>query len=177
MVKKKSSTIVSKDEQSSVSKRSFLSKVWVALVIVALLQLIGGSAYFFFTSRLKQAKEEIKLLNAGPIENFVKGSVTLIGKGHLYLIRLDDGGFLAVSRRCTHLGCTVPWVKETKQFECPCHASVFNKIGEVLKSPATRALDLYKITFDRQNIKIDISHPIRRKVFSQDQVVYPKASR
>jgi Rieske Fe-S protein len=55
---------------------------------------------------------------------------------------LQDGGFLALHRECTHLGCTVPWVSEEKRFMCPCHSSVYDINGDVLSPPAPRALDL-----------------------------------
>lgn len=161
-------------EGESVSRRSFLSRVWIGLGIVAFLQLIGGAALFLLTGRKQKKLPKRPLLDAGPIENFERDSVTLIGKGHLYVVRLKDGGFLAMSRKCTHLGCAVPWVEERKQFECPCHASVFSKLGDVLKPPATRALDLYEVFFDRNKVKIDSSHPIKRKKFANDQIAYPE---
>lgn len=92
--------------------------------------------------------------------------LTLIGKGHFYLARLDDGGILAISRKCTHLGCAVLWVAERKQFECPCHASLFDMTGNVIKAPALRALDLYLVSFERDKILVDISTPIKRSGFS-----------
>ena len=64
-------------------------------------------------------------------------------------MRLDDGGLLALSCKCTHLGCTVPWVEKEKKFLCPCHASAFDITGNVINSPAARALDTFPVS-DRE---------------------------
>ena len=42
------------------------------------------------------------------------------------LVEGADGGFLALSSRCTHLGCSVPWDEKARTFPCPCHASTFD---------------------------------------------------
>ena len=158
---------------SSPSRRSFLSRVWTLLGVAALLQFLAGAVFFLGSKRKQAVEQAVKKVQAGAVADFPPGSVTLIAKGHLYLSRLDDGGFLAISRKCTHLGCAVPWVAERKQFECPCHASVFDMTGKVLKSPAPRALDLFPVTFEDGLVMIDISNPVRRSVFAAEQLVYP----
>jgi cytochrome b6-f complex iron-sulfur subunit len=87
---------------------------------------------------------------------------------------LEDGGFLAVSRKCTHLGCTVPWVDKEKKFACPCHGSAFDIRGEVISPPAPRALDLYPVVIENNVIKVDTRSPIKRSEFRTDQLVYAK---
>lgn len=154
------------------SRRSFLSKLWIGLGIVALLQFLAGAVSFLVSGRKHDDKSAPELLLAGPVTDFLPGSVTLIKKGSCYLTRLDDGGFLAISRKCTHLGCAVPWIAERKQFECPCHASVFDITGQVIKSPAPRSLDLYPISFDHGMVMIDISSPVKRSGFNAEQPVY-----
>ena len=161
-----------KEKKTSASRRSFISRVWTLLGLAALLQLLAGAVFFLSSGRKKAGGKEAEKLLAGTVADFPPGSVTLILKGHLYLSRLDDGGFLAISRKCTHLGCAVPWVDERKQFECPCHASVFDITGNVLKSPAPRALDLFTVTLEDEQVLIDISTPVRRSVFETEQLVY-----
>ncbi len=156
------------------SRRSFLSRIWTGLGIVALLQLLAGTVVFLASGRKRANKYKPQFLEAGATNDFPPGSVTLIVRGHLYLTRLDDGGFLAISRKCTHLGCAVPWVAERKQFECPCHASVFDMTGNVIKAPAPRALDLFPITIEHDIVRINIGKPIKRTLFAAEQVVYPK---
>ena len=35
----------------------------------------------------------------------------------------------------------VPWCDSSGQFECPCHGSVFNRLGEYRRGPAPRGMD------------------------------------
>ena len=111
------------------------------------------------------------VLVAGPEDSFAPGSVTPFPAGRFYLVRLDDGGFLAVHRECTHLGCTVPWRGETERFECPCHASVFDMTGEVLSPPAPRPLDLLDVRIENGIVKVDPGRRVRRSAFDRSQVV------
>jgi cytochrome b6-f complex iron-sulfur subunit len=89
---------------------------------------------------------------------------------------MEDGGFLAVSRKCTHLGCTIPWLNKEKRFACPCHGSAFDINGEVINAPAPRALDIYNLFIENRIIKVDTSKPIKRSGFRPDQLVYFKKS-
>jgi cytochrome b6-f complex iron-sulfur subunit len=100
--------------------------------------------------------------------------VTAFPRGNFYLARLEDGGFLAVSRTCTHLGCTVPWVFAEKRFVCPCHASTFDITGNVVNAPAPRAMDLYEVFIENNIVKVDARKRIRRTEFRKEQVVYPR---
>ncbi len=161
-------------EQKSSSRRSFFSKVWICLGLAMLVQVLAGAAFFLVTGRKRIATPTAQRIQAGDIADFPSGSVTLIARGRFYLVRLADGGFLAISRKCTHLGCAVPWVATSKQFECPCHASLFDMAGNVIQAPAPRALDLYPITFERDSILVDISSPIKRSGFSAKQLVYAR---
>jgi len=94
--------------------------------------------------------------------------------GRFYLVRLADGGFLALSRKCTHLGCTVPWIAKENQFACPCHASAFDMAGDVISPPAPRALDMYAVSIENNTVQVDTGKPIKRSELKAEQVVYPK---
>ena len=87
-------------------------------------------------------------------------------------MRLADGGFLALSSRCTHLGCMVPWDGKQRVFPCPCHASRFDERGDVLAPPATRALDLFPVVIEGGIVKVDTSRRIARARFEPGQVTY-----
>jgi cytochrome b6-f complex iron-sulfur subunit len=99
--------------------------------------------------------------------------VTAFIRGRFYLSRLKDGGFLALSRKCTHLGCTVAWESEKKIFLCPCHASAFDMTGEVISPPAPRALDLYPVVIENDMVMVDTGNRIKRRGFKISQVVRP----
>jgi menaquinol-cytochrome c reductase iron-sulfur subunit len=55
----------------------------------------------------------------------------------------DDGKtFTIYDARCTHLGCSYNFVKDTGIFQCPCHGGRFDpKTGAVLGGPPPRPLD------------------------------------
>lgn len=55
-------------------------------------------------------------------------------------------GLVAVYQRCVHLGCRVPWCNSSQGFECPCHGSKYNMIGEYFAGPAPRNLDRFNVS-------------------------------
>ncbi|NIR38261.1 MAG: Rieske 2Fe-2S domain-containing protein, partial [Actinobacteria bacterium] len=55
------------------------------------------------------------------------------------------GGVMALWQRCVHLGCRVPWCQPSQGFECPCHGSKYNSIGEYYAGPAPRNLDRFVV--------------------------------
>jgi len=56
-----------------------------------------------------------------------------------------DSGPIAVSRRCTHLGCTLNYSDQKRQFLCPCHQSMFTWDGKYIKGPAKKDLHILKV--------------------------------
>ena len=155
------------------SRRSFLRRTWKFLGLLALAEALWLVVSFL---RPRKKQPDVKgaggTVTAGIIGDFEPGSVTAFPQGRFYLARLEDGGFLALSRTCTHLGCTVPWVAEEGRFVCPCHASAFDIRGEVVSPPAPRALDTYNLRIEGEVIKVDLDEPRSRKRFEATQVVY-----
>lgn len=157
------------------SRRSFLTKLWFALGIVALAEFIAVAFAFLRPAKPEGSVEHSNaVVNAGGVDSFVPQSVTAFVRGQFYLARLEDGGFLALARKCTHLGCTVPWVAPDSKFACPCHGSAFDITGNVISPPAPRALDIYPVTIENEVVQVDISRPIKRSEFKPEQVVYPQ---
>jgi len=112
------------------------------------------------------------VITCGQVTELPNGSVTPFNEGRFYLVRLQDGGFLAVYRKCTHLGCAVPWDATKSMFVCPCHASEFDNTGAVKNTPAPRPLDLFKVIIEGNEVKVDTGTPIQRDRFESSQVVY-----
>ena len=159
---------------AGVSRRSFLNLLWAALGLAALAESVWLFFSFLWPARTGSAESQANtVVPAGSVASFVPGTVTAFQKGEFYLVRLDDGGLLALSCKCTHLGCTVPWVEKEKKFLCPCHASAFDVTGSVVASPATRALDMFPVTIENNMVQVDTSRRIKRSGFETKQVVYP----
>lgn len=57
----------------------------------------------------------------------------------------QEGGAWAVSRRCTHLGCTLAFDEGARKLVCPCHHSQFDTSGQRLAGPAQRNLTVYPV--------------------------------
>ena len=66
-----------------------------------------------------------------------------------------ERGVVALYQRCPHLGCRVPWCQTSQWFECPCHGSKYNAVGEKKAGPAPRGMDRFAIAFSGDNITID----------------------
>ena len=157
------------------ARRSFLNIFWMVLGGIALVELFAVG-FAFLRPRKQNNRDESadSIVVAGAVDSFAPNSVTAFVRGKFYLARLDDGGFLALSRTCTHLGCSVPWVEKEMKFACPCHGSAFDITGNVIDAPAPRPLDIYPLTIANKIIKVDTRKPIKRSTFQVEQVVYPK---
>ena len=156
------------------SRRNFLNKLWIGLGLVALAEVVAVAFAFLRSNKFKAREADSHaVVTAGAVSKFGANSVTAFVRGRFYLARLEDGGFLALSRKCTHLGCTVPWVEKEMKFACPCHASAFDITGEVINSPASRPLDLYPIVIENNIVKVDTSKPMKRSEVRAEQVRYP----
>lgn len=155
-------------------RRSFLRRLWIILGLAALGEAIWLTAAFLRPRGSDTGNDAAAgMIVAGRAADFEPGSVTAFPAGRFYLARLEDGGFLALSRTCTHLGCTVPWVEEERNFICPCHASAFDIRGEVVSPPAPRALDTFPVRIEGDVVKVDTGELRRRKRFSPSQVEFP----
>ena len=164
-----------KKSQTAPTRRSFLNILWIILGGVALAEFFAVAFAFLRPQKSKARGEGAdSIITAGVVERFEPNSVTAFVRGKFYLARLEDGGFLALSRTCTHLGCSVPWIEKEMKFACPCHGSAFDITGNVIDAPAPRALDIYPITIENNIIKVDTRKPIKRSTFSVEQLTFPK---
>lgn len=152
------------------TRRTFLNWLWAALAGMACLEAgwLGISSL-----RSPQKKRELQkpetIIAAGNLEQFLPNTVTAISEGQFYLACLEDGSLLALSKTCTHLGCSIPWDEQLQKFICPCHGSTFNLKGEVLSAPAPRPLDVFPVRIENGIVKVNISHPKKRDHFAPEQ--------
>jgi cytochrome b6-f complex iron-sulfur subunit len=99
------------------------------------------------------------LVDAGAVTDFKPGAPPKYYlDGRFYLSRYRSGSsdvLVALYQKCPHLGCRVPFCDSSKQFECPCHGSVFNAAGEYIKGPAPRGMDQFKVTQQNGHVMVD----------------------
>lgn len=114
-------------------------------------------------------------INAGPVSNLASQLSTSDGgilplfvpEARAYIVpaptslseefegkNVEAGGLMALFQRCVHLGCRVPWCGPSQGFECPCHGSKYNAIGEYFAGPAPRNLDRFQVELDGNNFII-----------------------
>ena len=62
-----------------------------------------------------------------------------------------QAGFVALFQTCPHLGCRVPECATSQWFECPCHGSKYNQVGEKKGGPAPRGMDRFPMSVTAGN--------------------------
>ena len=144
------------DHETIMKRRQFLTRMWQAggaLVAAAgawtawdLLQPLPATG---FGGRVRSVRPD-----AVP-----ENTVVEVPAARSYLTKVD-GEILALSEKCTHLGCRVPWCDSSGLFECPCHGSVFNRAGDLVTGPAPRGMDWYPTEVDEDGfVYIDTAEP------------------
>jgi cytochrome b6-f complex iron-sulfur subunit len=66
-----------------------------------------------------------------------------------------EAGLVALYQKCVHLGCRVPSCITSQWFECPCHGSQYNQVGEKKGGPAPRGLDRFAMSVEGGNFIVD----------------------
>ena len=98
---------------------------------------IRGNSGFFYSSSARSYLT-VYPSEALPKAKGVKEYKSLIGG-------LSDG-VIAMYQKCPHLGCRVPQCPTSQWFECPCHGSQYNRVGEKKAGPAPRGMDHFAVT-------------------------------
>jgi Rieske Fe-S protein len=58
------------------------------------------------------------------------------------LVRNTEGEYVAFSRKCVHLGCSIDFDAGRKCLVCPCHRGAYDaRTGYVMYGPPPRPLD------------------------------------
>ena len=71
-----------------------------------------------------------------------KGAVIRRGVKKVAVFRDESGMLHELSAVCPHLGCIVAWNNVEKTWDCPCHGSRFDKMGNVINGPANTDLEI-----------------------------------
>jgi cytochrome b6-f complex iron-sulfur subunit len=64
-------------------------------------------------------------------------------------------GVIALYQKCVHLGCRVPSCVSSQWFECGCHGSTYNQVGEKKQGPAPRGLDRFAMSVTGGSLTVD----------------------
>lgn len=87
-------------------------------------------------------------IDLGTPSNYGPATATYVSAGRLFVANTGTRLF-ALSQKCPHLGCRVPFCESSGRFECPCHGSIYDIGGEWIEGPAPRGMDRFPLTLDR----------------------------
>jgi len=88
-----------------------------------------------------------------PKEAISKADAIYAGQGPVFAGMSE--GIVALYQKCPHLGCKVPECKTSQWFECPCHGSQYNRVGEKKGGPAPRGMDRFGVSVNNGLVVID----------------------
>ncbi|MGB8479681.1 MAG: ubiquinol-cytochrome c reductase iron-sulfur subunit [Acidobacteriaceae bacterium] len=130
------------------NRRSFLSwgTVGVASLFSAFAVSLGAVVRFLTPSVFYEPPQSFKI---GVPGDFPFGPPTFMADEKIFVFRDREKGFAVASAVCTHLGCTVAYFQNDRQFHCPCHGSIFSSTGTVQHGPAPRPLNWFEVTLAR----------------------------
>ena len=122
--------------KDTISRRNFFMSGgrWLTAVVV--------SAAIYPLSRFINYKIPKKTIRIRVNKDLAVGAFHL---GKDFILFLDEQGPWAVSRKCTHLGCSVSYNESKQKLVCPCHQSMFSIQGTRLAGPAKKNLKNYKV--------------------------------
>ncbi len=160
------------------SRRSFLRRIlWVGTGILSI-EFLAGTVNFLWPNVRAGLGGTFKIGSAADIAGtqptWTSGQPFGFSKARIFFINvpasesLVDGtnetvadpgdNVLALYRKCPHLGCNIPPLCEKSLwFECLCHGSKYNIIGEKRAGPAPRGMDRFDVTMTDGVYAIDTS--------------------
>jgi cytochrome b6-f complex iron-sulfur subunit len=165
-------------EAIGVSRRMFFNRTAITLM-GASVGAFGASAVAFlwkgadggFGSKINAGRLEDVLANVKANDGFLylaeaRAWVTeypkgALGKGQaVYASQAPvfagmQAGVVALYQKCPHLGCRVPDCKSSQWFECQCHGSQYNRVGEARGGPAPRGMDRFAVSVTNGQLTID----------------------
>ncbi len=138
------------------TRRSLLESGWK--LGGGFLALIAGWTSWELLRPLKAggASGKIKL---GSASSYAPGTATYVNAARLWVANAD-GHLFALSQKCPHLGCRIPFCESSGRFECPCHGSVFDIGGEWISGPSPRGMDQHPLSIEGDILVVDTSQRI-----------------
>lgn len=159
------------EQENTLPRRDFLGLSWRIIAALAFGQ--GTCMGLRFLASRKAEGGFGQIVTAGLIADFPLGTITPFETERFLLVRFEDGGFLALYTKCTHLACAVSWNEQRQRFLCPCHGSEFRRDGDVVNPPAPRPLDRFSVTIaDDGRVQVDTRKRIQRTDTSPGELVY-----
>ena len=165
------------DDAAGVTRRQFLNRAYVTAVGVALANFALASLDYLWPrgggglgakitvgdaenlrSQLEQTRNPIFNSDGFFWLMTFEGQPAAAAQVPAYVqANVSNSGFVALYRKCVHLGCSVPFCATSKWFECPCHGSKYSINGEYRSGPAPRSLDRFRVDIVGGKVVVDTS--------------------
>jgi len=91
--------------------------------------------------------------------SYAEGTATYVPEGRLWVANAG-GTVFALSQKCPHLGCRVPFCESSGRFECACHGSIFDIGGEWIAGPSPHGMDQFKLSVEGSDLLVDTQEVI-----------------
>lgn len=94
-----------------------------------------------FVNPPARSSESGEWVDAGPATDIpVHDAISIMSSGGIPLLVLNHGEeeFVALEKKCPHLGCMVEL--EEGELVCPCHGAKFTLMGKLISGPSPRGL-------------------------------------
>jgi len=119
--------------------------------------LVGAAAWTTYESlRPLASVAQGATINLGNPSSYKPDTATYVTAGRLFVANTGTRIF-AISQKCPHLGCRVPFCYSSGHFECPCHGSKYDIGGEWIEGPAPRGMDRYVLKLNGGSLEVDTS--------------------
>jgi menaquinol-cytochrome c reductase iron-sulfur subunit len=99
----------------------------------------------------------------------VDGWRKAVSEKAVYVTKDSQGQLQVLTSICPHLGCTVPWNKEKKQFVCPCHGATFSVDGTRVSGPSLRGMDTLQTSIENGQLRVRFQY--FRQLVSDKEVI------
>ena len=104
--------------------------------------MLKESTYSLLINKIKPAKDILEKIPLGD------GGIVEIDGDKVGIYKRDDGEIFAVKPYCGHLGCLVSWNNLEKTWDCPCHGSRYDYMGNIITEPTVKKLEKINIEYD-----------------------------
>lgn len=132
-------------------RREFLARSWKAGIVV-----IGAAGAWTSLDLLRPLPSSGLggVIPTLPATDIPANTTVYVRSAQTYLTNVD-GEIVALYQKCPHLGCRVAWCESAGEFECACHGSTFNRLGEVRGGPSPRGMDRFTVVSSDDVVEVD----------------------
>lgn len=111
--------------------------------------MLKESVYSLLINKVKDIDSAISDIAVG------NGAIVEVNGEKIGVYKRDDGEIFTVKPYCKHLGCLVSWNNLEKTWDCPCHGSRYDYMGNIITEPTVKNLDKVDVGDNKEGI-IDV---------------------